>query len=229
MGGELDAPADDRDVAPDAGVGEDLGDAGIVGLDHRQAPPGIAGRAGTAAQGLGAAAVDALEVAEVEAHLLGPAPHRVQHERGKHPGRVRVDLAGDPDDVPAGDVLLASAEPTARVDFDLHPPDPGVSPRRPRNNPCDEEITCTVRTVTVAARVRSLTNRVRPRGPRDRPAGMLVSRLALALLLALRATLIYGEAPSATAAQVGWRELLPARWRVPRLAPRAELIREVPS
>jgi hypothetical protein len=58
---------------------------------------------------------------------------------------------------------------------------------------------------------------------------MLVSRLTLALLLALRATLIYGEAPSAAAAEVGWRELLPARWRVPRLAPRAELIREVPS
>ena len=58
---------------------------------------------------------------------------------------------------------------------------------------------------------------------------MLVSRLAVALLLALRATLIYGEAPSATSAQVGWRELLPARWRVPRIAPRAKLIREVPS
>jgi hypothetical protein len=60
---------------------------------------------------------------------------------------------------------------------------------------------------------------------------MLVSRLALALLLALRATLIYGEAPSATTAEVGWRELLPERWRVPRprLAPRAELIRQVPS
>jgi hypothetical protein len=58
---------------------------------------------------------------------------------------------------------------------------------------------------------------------------MLVSRLALALLVALRATLIYGEAPSATAAQVGWRELLPERRRVPRLAPRAELIRQVPS
>ena len=83
--------------------------------------------------------------------------------------------------------------------------------------------------MTAAARVRSLTNRVRPRGPRDRPGRMLVSRMALALLLALRATLIYGEAPSATAAEVGWRELLPARWRVPRLAPGAELIREVPS
>lgn len=58
---------------------------------------------------------------------------------------------------------------------------------------------------------------------------MLASRLALALLLALRATLIYGEAPSAAAAQVGWRQLLPARWRVPRLAARAKLIREVPS
>ena len=61
---------------------------------------------------------------------------------------------------------------------------------------------------------------------------MLVSRLALALVLSLRATLIYGEAPNATAAQVGWRELLPARWRVPRpvlAAAGADLMREVPS
>jgi hypothetical protein len=60
---------------------------------------------------------------------------------------------------------------------------------------------------------------------------MLVSRMALALVVALRATLIYGEATGATTAPVGWRELLPERWRVqaPRLAPRAELIREVPS
>jgi hypothetical protein len=59
---------------------------------------------------------------------------------------------------------------------------------------------------------------------------MTASRFALALLLALRATLIYGEAPNATAAQVGWRELLPERRRVPR--PRlagAELMRRVPS
>jgi hypothetical protein len=60
---------------------------------------------------------------------------------------------------------------------------------------------------------------------------MLVSRLALALVLSLRATLIYGEAPSAASAPMGWRELLPGRWRVPRprLAAGAELIREVPS
>lgn len=60
---------------------------------------------------------------------------------------------------------------------------------------------------------------------------MLVSRLALALVLSLRATLIYGEASSATSAPISWRELLPERRRVPRprLAPGAELIREVPS
>jgi hypothetical protein len=60
---------------------------------------------------------------------------------------------------------------------------------------------------------------------------MLVPRLALALLVALRATLIYGEAPSATAAPIGWDELLPMRWRVPRprLAAGAELMREAPS
>ena len=60
---------------------------------------------------------------------------------------------------------------------------------------------------------------------------MLVSRLALALVLSLRATLIYGEAMGATSAQLGWRELLPERLRVrgPRLATGPELIREVPS
>jgi hypothetical protein len=62
---------------------------------------------------------------------------------------------------------------------------------------------------------------------------MSASRLALALVLSLRATLIYGEAPSATAAAAAWRDLLPARWRVapaaPRLAAGPELIREVPS
>lgn len=60
---------------------------------------------------------------------------------------------------------------------------------------------------------------------------MLVSRLALAVVVALRATLIYGEATSAATAPVRWRELLPERWRVeaPRLAPTPELIREVPS
>jgi hypothetical protein len=61
---------------------------------------------------------------------------------------------------------------------------------------------------------------------------MLVSRLALALLLSLRATLIYGEAPNATSAQASWRELLPDRWRVARpslAAAGGELMREVPS
>jgi hypothetical protein len=60
---------------------------------------------------------------------------------------------------------------------------------------------------------------------------MLVSRLALALVVSLRATLIYGEAPSAIGTQMGWRELLPERWRVPRprLAAGAELIRQAPS
>jgi hypothetical protein len=63
---------------------------------------------------------------------------------------------------------------------------------------------------------------------------MRVSRLALALLVSLRATLIYGEAPNATAAQIGWRELLPERRRVPRPRPRlpaggAELMRQAPS
>jgi hypothetical protein len=54
--------------------------------------------------------------------------------------------------------------------------------------------------------------------------------MALALVVSLRATLIYGEAPSATAAPAAWRDLLPARWRVaPRLAAGPELIREVPS
>jgi len=59
---------------------------------------------------------------------------------------------------------------------------------------------------------------------------MSVSRLALALLVSLRATLIYGEAPSATNAPASWWDLLPARSRVaPRLAPGPELIPEVPS
>ena len=59
---------------------------------------------------------------------------------------------------------------------------------------------------------------------------MSVSRLALALLVSLRATLIYGEAPSATNAPASWWDLLPARWRIaPRLAAGPELIPEVPS
>ena len=62
---------------------------------------------------------------------------------------------------------------------------------------------------------------------------MSASRLALAVVVSLRATLIYGEAPSASEAPASWSDLLPARWRVapgaPRLAAGPELIREVPS
>lgn len=63
---------------------------------------------------------------------------------------------------------------------------------------------------------------------------MTLSRLALAALVSLRAVLVYGEATSAASVEVTWRELVPARIRLPRpiLAPataRAELIREAPS
>jgi hypothetical protein len=60
---------------------------------------------------------------------------------------------------------------------------------------------------------------------------MTPSRFALAAVISLRAVLVYGEATSATSAELTWRELLPARRRVPRprLAAPAELIREVPS
>jgi hypothetical protein len=65
---------------------------------------------------------------------------------------------------------------------------------------------------------------------------MTFSRLTLALVVSLRAVLVYGEATSAATAELTWRELLPARLRaLPRpsmpapAAPRAELIREVPS
>jgi hypothetical protein len=63
---------------------------------------------------------------------------------------------------------------------------------------------------------------------------MTLSRLALALVISLRAVLVYGEATSAATAELTWRELLPARLRVPRpvlpaAAPRGELIRQVPS
>jgi hypothetical protein len=63
---------------------------------------------------------------------------------------------------------------------------------------------------------------------------MTPSRLALAAVVALRAVLVYGEATSAASAPLTWAELLPARFRLPRphlapAAPRAELIREVPS
>ena len=65
---------------------------------------------------------------------------------------------------------------------------------------------------------------------------MTLSRLALALVLALRAVLVYGEATTVATAELTWRELLPARLRDlprPQIAPApgrgAELIREVPS
>jgi hypothetical protein len=65
---------------------------------------------------------------------------------------------------------------------------------------------------------------------------MTLSRLALAVVVSLRAVLVYGEATTAATAELTWRELLPARLRDlprPSIAPaparRAELIREVPS
>lgn len=42
---------------------------------------------------------------------------------------------------------------------------------------------------------------------------MRPSRLALALLIALRSVLIYGEASTCAGAELTWRELLPAPWR----------------
>jgi len=63
---------------------------------------------------------------------------------------------------------------------------------------------------------------------------MTLSRLALAVLLSLRAVLVYGEAATVAEADFTWRELLPARLRIPRprlapAAPRPELMPEVPS
>jgi hypothetical protein len=65
---------------------------------------------------------------------------------------------------------------------------------------------------------------------------MTLSRLALAAVVALRAVLVYGEATSAASAELTWRDLVPARMRLPRrprlapAAPHAELIRsEAPS
>ena len=45
---------------------------------------------------------------------------------------------------------------------------------------------------------------------------MTLSRLTLAAVVALRAVLVYGEATSAATAELTWRDLLPARMRVPR-------------
>jgi hypothetical protein len=64
---------------------------------------------------------------------------------------------------------------------------------------------------------------------------MVLSRVAFALVVALRAVLVYGEATSAASAELTWRDLVPARMRLPRprlapAAPHAELIRsEAPS
>jgi hypothetical protein len=44
----------------------------------------------------------------------------------------------------------------------------------------------------------------------------MLSRLTLALLVALRAVLVYGEADGAGSAPLTWRDLLPARLRAPR-------------
>jgi hypothetical protein len=49
-----------------------------------------------------------------------------------------------------------------------------------------------------------------------------------------RLTLVYGEVTTVAEAELTWRELLPARLRVPRpqlapAGPRAELIRQAPS
>jgi hypothetical protein len=48
---------------------------------------------------------------------------------------------------------------------------------------------------------------------------MRLSRLTLALLISLRAVLVYGEAASAASAELTWRDLVPARLRVPRPRP----------
>jgi hypothetical protein len=63
---------------------------------------------------------------------------------------------------------------------------------------------------------------------------MTLSRLALAVVVSLRAVLVYGEAADAASVGLTWRDVLPARWRVPRprlaAAPgSAELIRQAPS
>ena len=63
---------------------------------------------------------------------------------------------------------------------------------------------------------------------------MTFSRFALAAVVSLRAVLVYGEATGAATVETTWRDLLPARIRLPRpvLAPAArhgELIREAPS
>ena len=44
----------------------------------------------------------------------------------------------------------------------------------------------------------------------------MLSRLTLALLVALRAVLVYGEVDGAGSAPLTWRDLVPARLRAPR-------------
>ena len=48
---------------------------------------------------------------------------------------------------------------------------------------------------------------------------MRLSRLTLALVISLRAVLVYGEAAGAADAELTWRDLVPARLRLP--GPRA--------
>jgi hypothetical protein len=48
---------------------------------------------------------------------------------------------------------------------------------------------------------------------------MQLSRLTLALVVSLRAVLVYGEAGSAADAELSWRDLLPARLRLPSARP----------
>jgi hypothetical protein len=45
---------------------------------------------------------------------------------------------------------------------------------------------------------------------------MRLSRLTLAMVVSLRAVLVYGEAAGAASAEVGWSDLLPGRMRFPR-------------
>jgi hypothetical protein len=48
---------------------------------------------------------------------------------------------------------------------------------------------------------------------------MQLSRLALALVVSVRAVLVYGEAAGAATAELTWRDLLPARLRLPSASP----------
>jgi hypothetical protein len=48
---------------------------------------------------------------------------------------------------------------------------------------------------------------------------MTFSRLSLALVVSLRAVLVYGEATSAAEAELTWRDLLPGRLGLPSASP----------